>query len=245
MSDVTIDLLDTYVGMPDTMQGGYVAGLAAGDSNGPIRVRIRKAMHPGESLVRSVEDDDALIHRDGELVMSASLGPLHVAPRSPIARDAIDAAMERPMAWEPPYPKCIGCGHEVDGLGVRIRPLGDGSHVVAVWTPAPQWADQNGVIPREFIWTAFDCVTAYVLFVDPPEKSGGGAVTGNIAAEFFGDVRVGETYAFQAWRERDDDRSIICGGALYGPAGLVAVADQEMIRTKDWGFQVPSEPLAI
>ena len=37
MSDVTIDLLDTYVGMPDTMQGGYVAGLAAGDSNGPIR----------------------------------------------------------------------------------------------------------------------------------------------------------------------------------------------------------------
>ena len=102
MSDVTIDLLDTYVGMPDTMQGGYVAGLAAGDSNGPIRVHIRKAMHPGESLVRSIEDDDALIHRNGELVMSASLGPLHVAPRSPIARDAIDAAMERPMAWEPP-----------------------------------------------------------------------------------------------------------------------------------------------
>ena len=42
MSDVTIDLLDTYVGMPDTMQGGYVAGLAAGDSNGPIRVRTAK-----------------------------------------------------------------------------------------------------------------------------------------------------------------------------------------------------------
>ena len=105
-----------------------MAGLAAGDSNGPIRVHIRKAMHPGESLVRSIEDDDALLHRDGELVMSASLGPLHVAQRSPIARDAIDAAMERPMAWEPPYPKCIGCGHEADVPGVRSRPQGHSTH---------------------------------------------------------------------------------------------------------------------
>ena len=58
-------------------------------------------------------------------------------------------------------------------------------------------------------------------------------MTGNIAAEF-GQVRVGDTYTFQSWRERDDERSIICGGALYGPSGLVAIADQEMIRTKDW-----------
>lgn len=244
MSATNIDLLDTYVGMPDTMQGGYVAGLAAGSSNGPIRVRIRKSMHPGESLVRSTKDDGAVIHRGDDLVMSASLGPLHVDARSPISRESIDAAMERPMGWDPPYPKCIGCGHEVDGLGVRIRPLGDGSHVVAVWSPAPQWADENGVIPREFVWTAFDCVTAYVLFVDPPKKAGGGAVTGNIAAQFFGEVRVGETYVFQSWRERDDDRSIICGGALYSSEGLIAVADQELVRTKDWGFQIPSEPLA-
>ena len=55
---------------------------------------------------------------------------------------------------------------------------------------------------------------------------------------------VGEKYRFQSWRESDNDRSIICGGALYGPSGLVAVADQEMIRTKDWGFEIPSEPVA-
>ncbi|MEC7914664.1 MAG: hotdog fold domain-containing protein [Actinomycetota bacterium] len=244
MSDTTLELLDTYVGMPGTMQGGYVAGLAAGDSEGPVRVRIRKALHPGESLVRTVEEGRTLVLREEELVMTATPGPLHVAARSPIPREDIDAAMGRPLGWDPPYPTCIGCGHEVDGLGVRIRPLGDGKHVVAVWSPAPQWADPDGVIPREFIWTAFDCVTAYVLFVDPPTISGGGAVTGNIAAQFFGEVRIGETYTFQSWRERDDEKSIICGGALYGPSGLVATADQELIRTKDWGFEVPAEPLA-
>ena len=84
------------------MQGGYVAGLAAGSSDGPIRVYIRKAMHPGESLVRSIKDDGAVIHRDTELVMSASLSPLHVDARLPIARESIDAAMERPMGWDPP-----------------------------------------------------------------------------------------------------------------------------------------------
>ena len=241
---ITIELLQRYIGMPGTMQGGYVAGLAAGDADGPIRVRIRKPMHPGESLVRTVEQGEALVHRDGELVMVASPGPLHAAPRSPISRTSIDAAIDRPLPWDPPYPDCIGCGNKTDGLGVRIRPLGDGKHVVAVWSPAPQWADENGVIPREFVWTAFDCVTAYVLFVDPPELSGGGAVTGNIAAEFSDEVRVGDTYTFQSWRERDDERSIICGGALFGPSGLVAVADQEMVRTKSWGFEVPSEPLA-
>jgi hypothetical protein len=241
---ITIELLQRYIGMPGTMQGGYVAGLAAGDADGPIRVRIRKSMHPGESLVRTVEQNETLVHRDGELVMVASPGPLHAAPRSPISRTSIDAAIDRPLPWDPPYPNCIGCGNKTDGLGVRIRPLGDGKHVVAVWSPAPQWADENGVIPREFVWTAFDCVTAYALFVDPPELSGGGAVTGNIAAEFSDEVRVGDTYTFQSWRERDDERSIICGGALFGPSGLVAVADQEMVRTKSWGFDVPSEPLA-
>lgn len=244
MSADVIELLDTYVGMPDTMQGGYVAGIAAGSSDGPVRVRIRKATHPGQHLTRVQDNDSVQLFRDSELVMSVVPDALHVSPRSPLPRKAIDEAVARPMAWEPPYPTCIGCGHEVDGLGVEIRPFGDGKHVVGLWSPAPQWADDKGVIPREFVWTAFDCVTAYVLFVDPPKISGGGAVTGNIAAEFFDDVKVGEKYRFQSWRESDNDRSIICGGALYGPSGLVAVADQEMIRTKDWGFEIPSEPVA-
>ena len=63
MSKTTLELLDTYIGMPGTMQGGYIAGLAAGDSDGPIRVRIRKPLHPGESVVRSVEDNQTVVHR--------------------------------------------------------------------------------------------------------------------------------------------------------------------------------------
>ena len=219
MTNTTLELLDTYIGMPGTMQGGYIAGLAAGDSDGPIRVRIRRPLHPGESVVRTVEDGKTVVHRGDELVMAASNSPLHVAAQAPIAQDKIDAAMGRPMGWDPPYPNCIGCGHEVDGLGVRIRPLGDGKHVVAVWSPAPQWADEDGVIPREFIWTAFDCVTAYVLFVDPPSIPGGGAVTGNIAAEFFGQVRVGDTYTFQSWREREKHHLWRCPLRTFGVSG--------------------------
>ena len=102
MSNTTLELLDTYIGMPGTMQGGYIAGLAAGDSDGPIRVRIRRPLHPGESVVRTVEDGKTVVHRGDELVMAASNSPLHVAAQAPIARDKIDAAMGRPMGWDPP-----------------------------------------------------------------------------------------------------------------------------------------------
>ena len=83
MSNTTLELLDTYIGMPGTMQGGYIAGLAAGDSDGPIRVRIRRPLHPGESVVRTVEDGKTVVHRGDELVMAASNSPLHVAARHP------------------------------------------------------------------------------------------------------------------------------------------------------------------
>lgn len=244
MSEVTnIELVERYVGMPDTMQGGYVAGLAAGDADGPVRVQIRKPMYPGEVLVRTVKQNDTMVHRNDELVMVATPGPLHVQARSPISRQAVDAAMKPALPFDPPYPNCIGCGHSPDGLGVRIRALGDQRHAVAIWSPTAEWGDTNGVVPRHLIWTAFDCVTSWAIFVDPPNSSDGGAVTGNIAAEFRGDVLVGETYVFQSWRERDGNRNIICGGALYGPDGLVAVADQELIRTTGWGMEIPTAPL--
>ena len=137
MSTDVIELLDTYVGMPDTMQGGYVAGIAAGSSDGPVRVRIRKATHPGQHLTRVQDNDSVQLFRDSELVMSVVPDALHVTPRSPLPREAIDEAVARPMAWEPPYPTCIGCGHEVDGLGVERSAHSEMGSTSSVYGPLP------------------------------------------------------------------------------------------------------------
>lgn len=233
-----------FEGMPGTMQGGYVAALAAGERDGPIRVRIRRPLKVGDVLERSIEGDTWELHRDGELVMTGQPTELHVSEPIPVDPTLARAATDRPPAFPLPFSTCIGCGERADGLGFRIRPVGDGRQMVGAWTPSPQEALPNGRAPREHVWTVIDCITSWAVFTDPPRSGTGGAVTGNIAVEFRSDLQAGQEYIFQSWRERDDERSIICGGAIHDTDGsLIVLCDQELIRTDGWGMEIPTEPL--
>lgn len=243
MSIQSIEMSDRFVGMPGTMQGGYIAGLAADGIDGPTRVRIRRPIHPGDILKRTQIPNGSEMYRENELVLIAQRSSMHIEPPVPTDISAAKAAMHSDLPFKSPYPNCIGCGHSDEGLGVRIRGLDDGKHVVAVWTPSAEWGTENGIVPRELVWTIFDCITSWAIFVDPPPSNDNGLVTGNIAAQFFEEVEVGTEYVFQAWRAHDTDRGIICGGALNTANGLTALADQELIRTDGWGMVIPEKPL--
>jgi hypothetical protein len=232
-------LATRYEGMPGTMQGGYVASIAAGDRTGPIRVRIRRPLRAGDLLERTVDGDTWGVHRTGELVMVGAPTTMHVSDPGPLdLATALDAARQ-PLPFDPPFPACVGCGDRPDSLGLRIRPMPAARRMVAAWTPAG-----SGVVPRSDVWTVTDCITSWCVFVDPPTHGGGSAVTGNIAMQFLADLEAGRTYLYQSWRERDDGRSIICGGAIHDTAGnLVALADQELVRVEGNGMKIPDAPL--
>ena len=188
--------------------------------------------------------DDSEIRRAGEVVMVGSPTSMHVSDPGPIDLENATAAASAALPFELPFPTCVGCGESNSGLGFQIRPLPGTKRMVAVWTPALDEAQLDGHVPREHVWTVIDCLTSWCVFVDPPERGSGGAVTGNIAMEFVSDLVAGQTYVLQSWRERDDEQSIICGGAIHDHNGaLVALADQELVRTDGWGMEIPTKPL--
>jgi hypothetical protein len=244
MSEVLAPLPDRFEGMPGMMQGGYIAALAAGNDERAMRVRIRRPLHPGDVLSRSTEGDDLLLTRANELVLKGSPSDLHVTDPGIADVNDVRRAAQTPLPFDIPFPSCVGCGNGHNTLGASIRPLTGTGRMISLWTPAPEDADDSGDTPRAHVWTVTDCITSWSVFVDPPEHVRS-AVTGNIAMQFFAELRGGETYVLQSWRERDDERSVICGGAIHHLGGtLIALADQELIGTDGWGMDIPVTALA-
>jgi hypothetical protein len=62
------------------------------------------------------------------------------------------------------FPTCFVCGPERepgDGLRVFAGPV-DGTAVVAApWTPAAEFASDDGTVRPEIVWAALDCPTAF------------------------------------------------------------------------------------
>ena len=121
MSIQGIEMSDRFVGMPGTMQGGYIAGLAADGIDGPTRVRIRRPIHPGDFLTKTQIPNGSEMHRENDLVLIAQRSSIHIDSPVPADISAAKAAMDSDLPFESPYPNCIGCGHSDEGMGVRIR----------------------------------------------------------------------------------------------------------------------------
>lgn len=229
-----------FEGFPGLMQGGYLAGVAAGPEPGPTRVQIHQPVRPGDRLGLEVLDGRRVLRSaDGATVMVAFADRLEVEDPLPIAASVVAEATTRPLPWDKPFPRCAGCGDRADGLGVDLRVATDEhskGRIVGRWTPAE--------VDHRHVWTVVDCLTSWSLFVDPPADASGTYVTGNIALEIRRPLRAGVPYRLQAWRDRDlmppETRfrlgSVIVGGAISDDEGLVAIADQEMVRTDQPGM---------
>ena len=201
-----------FEGPPGFANGGYLAGLLAGE--GPAEVTIRRPVPVEEDLeldgaaLRSGADVLAEVAR----VDSVDVGPI------PSARfeDAQRAAAATPLAPQHPFPRCFGCGPDhPSGQHCLPGPVGDGPGVWAVaWTP------EEATPP--FVWSALDCPSsAPVVPVsgDPPH------VLGRIAAEIRGDVVAGRPHVVVSWALGADGRRKHSASAILDQGGRpVAVA---------------------
>jgi hypothetical protein len=245
-------LLPRYQGFPGLMQGGYLAGLAAGDEPGPTRVQIRKPIRPGDSIVRVVDGDKRTVTLGQSIAMVAFPDELRVTDPEPLDSTTVDQAMAAPLPWPKSFPDCAGCGDRADGLGASIKPFG--KRMIATWTPGADLAvggqhATDRLVGHESVWTVVDCFTSWALFVDPPADASGSFVTGNIALELRRPLLTGVDYVMQSWRERDVEPgelgqgrfklgSVIVGGSIEDADGIVALADQELVRTSGFGMNL-------
>lgn len=236
-----------FEGFPGLMQGGYLASVAADDLAGPVRVEIRRPVRPGDELAVERHDSERAVTLAGQLVMRASVDMIKATLPTALDIEEVEVALARDLPWPKPFPGCAGCGDRPDGLGSQIRPLG--TRMVGGWTPSPDLAstdtaaDASPSVSAEAVWTVVDCFTSWALFAQPPDDVGDTYVTGNIALDIQQPLRVGQRYYLDSWVDHDVAPgifklgSVVVGGAIRDSDGrIVALADQELVRTKGFGM---------
>jgi hypothetical protein len=150
----TLRIPSRFEGPPGFANGGYIAGLLAGEE--PARVTIRRPV-PVEA---DLEFDGAQLREAAPLGRPEGTPPDLLAEVERIEglevegpRVSLDgaraAAADSPLAATHPFPRCFGCGPDhPSGLHCLPGPVGDG-----VW--AVDWTPEDASPP--FVWAALDC----------------------------------------------------------------------------------------
>ena len=131
-----------FCGPPDSGNGGYVAGMLAGQSHAPVRVRLRKPPPLNASLVVHTLDNGGLeLKRDDEVIAEAQRYQVELqAPAAPAYVDALDASRSYTGFKHHPYPGCFVCGPQ--------RARGDGLRLFPAPGAATAWSPRRGCRTR-------------------------------------------------------------------------------------------------
>lgn len=208
-----------FCGPPDSGNGGYVAGMLAGQSLAPVRVRIRKPPPLNAPLiVHQLEDGRLELKRDGELIAEAEPHHLELQPPSaPSYVDALNASRSYSGFKQHPYPTCFVCGpNRTRGDGLRIFPgaWGNDGLVAAPWMPDESLCGADGKVCSEFMWAALDCPGYFAASDD-----GRHMLLGQIAAQVDRRAHAAESCVVVGWKIGREGRKHIVGTALYDDDG--------------------------
>jgi hypothetical protein len=192
-----------FEGPPGFANGGYLAGLLAGE--GPARVTIRRPV----PVERELEFDGVEL-RDGDDVL-ATVAPLDAvdvdAPPVVSLDVAQRAAAASPLREHHPFPRCFGCGTDhPSGLHCLPGPVEDG-----VW--AVTWTPEDASPP--FAWSALDCPSSAPIASPTGVPS---FVLGRIEART-APLRVGEPHVVVSWALGEDGRRRFAASALLDADG--------------------------
>jgi hypothetical protein len=217
-----------FNGPPDSGHGGYSAGLAASLVDGPAEVALR-APPPLETPFATDHRDDgsvALLDED-RVVLEARPAELDVDPPPPVTVEDAVAAEARSFFLSDlhPFPTCFACGPkraEGDGLRLFAGPVAGREVFAAAWTPAAEFAGQDGAVDPLFVWAALDCPSS------APAMTGTTKVLASLAAEVRAPVRVGEPHVIGSWRIGQDGRKHWSGVALWDAQGGVCAVGRAL-----------------
>lgn len=223
-----------FRGPPDSANGGYVSGVAAGLLGAPASVRLLRPPPLDTQLRVERSTDRVVVLDDGAPVIEATPFELDIGVPEPVGVDDARHASERYAGFQAhPFATCFVCGPErAEGDGLRIFPgrVDERKMLAATWTPTPDLADEAGRVRPEFVWAALDCPGGWSA-IDLGARP---SVLGTLAARQLGDVMAGETYVAIGWPTGSEGRKDFVGSALFTADGeIVAEAAATWIVFKN------------
>ena len=226
MNVKTVRISRRFQGPPRSGNGGYACGLTARGLERTTAVRL-KAPPPLETDLRLESDaNQARLFNDNSVVAEARLAELDLSPPEPPSYERATRASESFIGFKQHYfPSCFVCGPQRpagDGLRIFPGPVPGTTTIAAPWVPDPSLAGPSGFVEREYLWSALDCPSGFVLL---PLPDGAGIVLGELCASVVRDVSRGEPCVVFAWPIGTDGRKRFSGSAIYTAEGaLVATA---------------------
>lgn len=223
---MTITIAHRYRGPATSGNGGYAAGLLAGELGGPAEVTLRLPPPLDAPLVVEERPDGELVLLDGAAVIAEArrAEPDVVVPPPPSWEVACSLAGTAAPGWgSPAFAECFVCGDRVDGsgLGIHARPVPGRDVVAAAWRAVE--------VSEAIVWAAIDCPGAYA--VGDPGR--GEPLLGRMTARIERLPGEGERCVVIGWALGVDGRKLHAGTALFGQDGeLLAAARQLWIEPR-------------
>ena len=226
----TVSIPAQFRGPPESGNGGYSCGVAAGTlGTDSVVVRLR-VPPPLERPLRVERGGGSSSLLDGDVVVAEARSvELDIDAPEPVPyRDA--AAVRDQLDVEGytaghPFPTCFTCGpHRGRGDGLQIFPSpveGGAGLVVSTWVPEPTFGHDDRTVRDEILWAALDCPSGLAWMLgDPP---GDPAVLGELAVSIHRRPSVGDRLVVAGWRLEADGRKRHAGSAVWTDDGhLVA-----------------------
>lgn len=224
-----------FRGPPNIANGGYTCGLLTRILGGPAAVMLRGAV-PLEATVTVAPAEDggvSLLTPEGAIVGSARRIDAATLPQAmpPVSLDvARKAAAASPFGRKSLHPGCFCCSLD------RAPSEGQRAHVGQVegaelgvcagtWTPDGAFADADGTIPEEYIWTALDCPGSMAWGYKIGDTIG---LLGSMSGEVIRRPRAGEACVMMTWALDAQGRKHNSGVALYSEAGELLVRGSQI-----------------
>lgn len=212
-----------FRGPPHSGNGGYVCGVLGKTFEGPATAILRAIVPLDTPMPLATVDGKLTMTHEGNVIGEAWAADPSVLPEvwAPPSLEEARAATLRSPTWEHPlHPPCFSCSltrEEGDGLRVAVgqvegQPVG---YLAGVWTPHPNFADADGLVPAEIVWAALDCPGSIAWMVHLPRVGLLGTMTGEVLRL----PKAGEPHIVTAWPLGSEGRKHYAGVALFTAGG--------------------------
>lgn len=224
IEDVTVE--GRFHGPPTMGHGGYVAGLFAARTDGPVQVTLRRPtpLDAPLQIVRLDEGRLELRDLEGEVIAQSEPTTFDLdVPTAPTLDQARAAEATSPSHLEGRgiHGQCFGCGNRPEGEGIRVfaGPTSvDGRAMVAgTWRPAEWMAGADGHVATEWVLAALDCPGAFAFIVGETRAG----LLGRIQYEQLHPVAVDAEHVVIGWQIGEDGRKKFAGTAAVDSEGTV------------------------
>jgi len=217
--DRTITIARRFRGPPESVNGGYAAGVVSEGIDGVVvaTLRMPPPMDTSMTLI-SNGTENRLMHGD-DLIAEAAAATLELTVPDPPSLDEAVAASHRFVTEEEHiFPGCFVCGpsrERGDGLCIFPGPVAGSDVVAAPWIPDTSIGREGEPLDRRYVWSALDCPSYFALGTMPR------AVLGQLTAAIERLPVVGEELIAMGWPLGVEGRKHSSGSALATPEGEI------------------------